>query len=167
MDIRKLSVDVQKIVKKYKFPVLIVLVGVLLMAIPSMKTNKTAQEERVLEQYENTFDKNLSALLSNVAGAGSVKVLLTTAEGEETIYQTDVDQNKNNDNENYRSDTVTFTQSNREQQGLVRQVKAPVYRGAIIICQGADSADVRLCLVDAVSKITGLRSDQISVLKMK
>ena len=96
-------------------------------------------------------------------GAGTVKVLLTTTAGEETVYQTDVDQN----NEDVRSDTVVLTKSTRDQLGLIRQVKAPVYRGAIIVCKGADSADVKLSLVDAVSKITGLRSDQISVLKMK
>ena len=107
--------------------------------------------------------QELASVLSHVQGAGAVKVLLTTTAGEETVYQTNVDQN----NENTRSDTVILTRSDRDQLGLVRQVKAPVYRGAIIVCEGADSADVKFSLVDAVSKITGLRSDQISVLKMK
>ncbi len=167
MDIKKLSLDFRSIIKKFKFPILIVAVGLLLMAMPSPKTENKPQEQKQSETMQNTFDENLARLLSQVQGAGNVKVLLTTAEGEETVYQTDVDQNKNNDSENNRSDTVTLTKSDREQQGLIRQIKAPIYRGAIIVCQGADSADVRLALVDAVSKITGLRSDQISVLKMK
>lgn len=167
MDIKKLSLDFRSIIKKFKFPILIVAVGLLLMAMPSLKTENKPQEQKQSETMQNTFDENLARLLSQVQGAGNVKVLLTTAEGEETVYQTDVDQNKNNDSENNRSDTVTLTKSDREQQGLIRQIKAPIYRGAIIVCQGADSADVRLALVDAVSKITCLRSDQISVLKMK
>jgi len=39
--------------------------------------------------------------------------------------------------------------------------------GAVIVCQGADDPQVRLSIVDAVSKVTGLGSDKISVLKMK
>ena len=167
MDIKKLSVDFRGVIKKYKFPVLIVAVGLLLMALPTLKSENKPQEDEQSEIIQNTFDEDLAQLLSQVQGAGNVKVLLTTAEGEETVYQTNVDQNKNNDSENNRSDTVTLTKSDREQQGLIRQVKAPIYRGAIIVCQGAGSADVRLALVDAVSKITNLRSDQISVLKMK
>jgi stage III sporulation protein AG len=39
--------------------------------------------------------------------------------------------------------------------------------GAIVLCQGADVPSVRLAIVDAVSKVTGLVANQISVLKMK
>lgn len=167
MEIKKLSIDFRSIIKKYKFPILIIAVGMLLMAMPSLKTENSPPKQKQSETTQNTFENELALLLRQVQGAGDVEVLLTTAEGEETVYQTDVDQNRNSDSENNRSDTVTLTKSDREQQGLIRQIKAPIYRGAIIVCQGADSADVRLSLVDAVSKITGLRSDQISVLKMK
>lgn len=167
MDIKKLSENLHAHFKKYKFPILIVVLGLVLMALPTISGQRTVKEEKATVTIQNTFEDDLAQLLTHVQGAGNVKVLLTTAEGEETVYQTDVDQNKNNDSENNRSDTVTLTTSDREQQGLVRQVKAPIYRGAIIVCQGAGSADIRLALVDAVSKITGLRSDQISVLKMK
>ena len=41
------------------------------------------------------------------------------------------------------------------------------YTGAVILCQGADSATVRLQIVEAVSVYTGLSSNKIMVLKMK
>jgi stage III sporulation protein AG len=163
MDIKKLFVDAKGLAGKYKFPVLIVIVGLLLMAIPTIKTEEKIPEETAMPVASDPLHQELASVLSHVQGAGAVKVLLTTTAGEETVYQTNVDQN----NENTRSDTVILTRSDRDQLGLVRQVKAPVYRGAIIVCEGADSADVKFSLVDAVSKITGLRSDQISVLKMK
>ena len=37
----------------------------------------------------------------------------------------------------------------------------------LIVCEGGDDANVRLSIVDAVSKITGLGADRISVLKMR
>ena len=54
-----------------------------------------------------------------------------------------------------------------QQEGLVRDSHAPNYRGAVILCKGADQAAVKLAVVEAVSRVTGLRTDQISVLKMK
>ena len=168
MDIKKFSGFSRTLLKKYKFAVIILVVGLLLMAMPSVKTTKQPRTQKtVTENTAPSIDENLSALLSRVMGAGEVTVLLTTEEGEETVYQTNQNTDKTNDNDNSRTDTVTITDSDRNQQGLVRQIKAPIYRGAVIVCQGADSADVRLSLVDAVSKVTGLRADQISVLKMK
>ena len=168
MDIKKFSGFSRALLKKYKFAVIILVVGLLLMAMPSVKNTKQPRTQKTAtESTAPSIEENLSALLSRVMGAGDVTVLLTTEEGEETVFQTNQDNSKTNDNENDRTDTVTITDSNRNQQGLIRQIKAPIYRGAVIVCQGADSADVRLSLVDAVSKVTGLRSDQISVLKMK
>ena len=60
-----------------------------------------------------------------------------------------------------------LTDSHRDQVGLVRQTIPPIYQGAIILCQGADSAAVRLAIIQAVAGATGLTSDRITVLKMK
>ena len=39
--------------------------------------------------------------------------------------------------------------------------------GAVVVCEGAESAQARLRIVKAVSAFTGLGSDRIIVLKMK
>jgi stage III sporulation protein AG len=64
-------------------------------------------------------------------------------------------------------ETVIITDAQRAQQGLVKQVNPPVYLGAVVVCQGADRASVRLAIVEAVANATGLGADKISVLKMK
>ena len=61
---------------------------------------------------------------------------------------------------------MIITDYNRNESALVERVDPPQYLGAIVICQGADSAAVRLAVVEAVSKYTGLGADQIAVLKM-
>ena len=66
-----------------------------------------------------------------------------------------------------RFTTVTVTDSQRNERGLINKTSAPIYRGAVVVCDGADNPQVNLDIVSAVSNITGLRSDQISVLKMK
>jgi stage III sporulation protein AG len=39
--------------------------------------------------------------------------------------------------------------------------------GAVVIAQGADDPSIKLAIVDAVTKATGLGANKISVLKMK
>ena len=103
-------------------------------------------------------------LLSAMEGAGRVRVLLTEAKGERRHFQTDQDQHQSGD---LKTDTVIITAQDRSQQGLVQRTDPPVYRGAVVLCQGADSSRVRLAVVEAVAAVTGLTSDKISVLKMK
>ena len=67
----------------------------------------------------------------------------------------------------YQRDTVILSDSGRNQSGLIKQINPPKYLGAIILCQGADSASVKLALMEAVSNATGLTTDRISVMKMK
>ena len=96
-----------------------------------------------------------------------MKVLLTEAAGAETVYQTNEDRSSSADSESVRVETVITTDSGREETGLVRTVTPPIYLGAIIVCQGGDSASVKLSVVEAVSNVTGISTDRITVLKMK
>ena len=105
--------------------------------------------------------------MSQVSGAGTVRVLLTQAESGETIYQTDDTESTQENGSSLRRETVLVSDGSRQQAGLVRQTQAPVYRGAVVVCQGGDTAPVRLAIVEAVAGVTGLPSNRITVLKMK
>ena len=141
-------------VKKYRLVLLVALVGVLLMCLP---IGGQEAEPIPVEQDQVTMEERLEQILSRIQGAGTVAVMLTEAAGEEVIYQTDGE----------NGDTVLVTDDQRSQQGLIRTREPPVYRGAVVVCPGADSPAVRLAIVEAVSNVTGLGSDKISVLKMK
>lgn len=147
-------------VKKYQYVLLVVLLGVVLMLIPQSpkEPQPVAQTE---EAVEPDLQIQLAAILGQISGVGKVEVLLTEAAGADTVYQVDTRQNQDN------SDTVIITDRNREETGLVKRILPPVYRGAVVVCQGADSAGVRLNVVDAVKSVTGLSADCITVLKMK
>ena len=145
---------------KYRYFILVLLAGMALLMLPEQSqtpvqppTEKPVQQEDLQQQLEE--------ILKRMAGVGNVKVLLTEASGSDTIYQ--VDENRNQSN----LDTVVVTNGQREETGLIRQVLPPQYRGALIVCQGADRAGVRLAVVEAVQTVTGLSSDCIAVLKMK
>lgn len=152
---------------KYKYPIIVLVIGLLLMAIPSFQSrDKPASTEQIVNDNQ-TLETHLNHVLSKVDGAGAVEVLLTKATGEETIYQTDLNNTNGTESGSTNAKTVTVTNSQRDQTGLVRQVIPPTYQGAIVVCQGADIPTVKYAIVDAVSKVTGLGVNQISVLKMK
>lgn len=158
---QKLSV----FVKKYRFAILILAAGAVLMLWPSgsQKTETVLQSQEV-PQKEIT--EELTQILGQIKGVGKVKVMLSVAEGQETLYQYD-EELQSGENGSVRKQTVTVTDKDRNEQGLVRQVIPVQYLGAVIVCEGAERADVRLAVVDAVSRITGLGADRISVQKMK
>lgn len=163
-----LKEKVPAFVKKYGYVALILGIGLLLMIIPS-QDSEDKTEEVIPEQSHSilSVEDQLSQILSRVAGAGEVQVMLSVASGEEILYQTNDDFSNGSDNGTSRLDTVTVTDAQRNEVGLVRQVNPPVYMGAIVVCKGADSPSVRLAIVEAVANATGLGTDKISVLKMK
>lgn len=161
MDITLLKEKATLWIGKYKYLVLILLLGIGLMLIPS--GNKKAEESAVQQQAPiraASLADELEDILSNIKGAGRVQVMLTVKNGEQTIYQTDIPGTD-------RQDTVIITDEDRAQNALVQQIISPTYRGAIVLCQGAENASVCLAIKEAVSKVTGLDASQISVLKMK
>lgn len=168
MDITMLKTKTTDFFRKYWAVAVVLLLGVLLMLLPGGDEEET--ETKSTQAQTDTavsVNEELANILSQIEGAGDVQVLLTIAAGEQTVYQTDEKISVSSDSTTTQIDTITITDADRNEVGLVRQVNPPTYLGALIVCQGADSAAVRLAIVEAVSKVTGLGADRISVLKMK
>ena len=147
---------------KYKYPILVLLVGLGLMLLPG---REAAEQDPVPAETvpADSLECRLEELLAQIEGAGRVRVLLTEDTGRETVYQTDI----RADADSSRSeDTVLVQDSARNETGLVRRTLEPRYRGAVILCQGANQPQVKLAVVEAVRCVTGLGADQISVQKL-
>lgn len=157
-------------IKKYKYVLVILLAGILLMLIPAGQDRDdelpASEPEQTKQQLEIT-EEQLETVLSQIKGAGRVEVLLTLASGEKTVYQTNEQSTYTDNGQNLEHETLILTDSDRSEKALVAQVLGPEYQGAVIVCQGAEDPAVRLAVSEAVSKATGLGTDRISVLKMK
>lgn len=166
MEIKKSVQSLMRKIVKYKHAVLIVAIGMLLMTVPTFGKKDTQEAPKDAQSVVvPTMEAQLSAILSQVHGAGEVQVMLSIAQGEQVLYQTNID--KTGAAENQRQTTVTVSDGSRNETGLIRQVIPAQYQGAVVICSGANDPAVRLAVVDAVSKLTGLGANHISVLKMK
>ena len=75
---------IKAIFGKYKYPILVALVGLALMLLPSGEP--AAETPPVEPVMEEGLEQRLEALLSQIEGAGRVTVLLTEREGPMTLY---------------------------------------------------------------------------------
>ena len=169
MAIKKHLDAITDYIKKYKIAFFVLLAGILLLIIPNMIETKDTRKEYI-EQKQDTSEsicQEIENILSCVDGVGKAQVMLTVEAGEKNVYQTDNRTTSNDGNLSSQNDVIIITDAQRTQNGLITQVISETYKGAIVVCEGADSASVRLAVIDAVAKITGLNSNQITVMKMK
>lgn len=155
---------------RYRYPLIVALVGVVLLLLPSRSTateTPSAQVQTSTEEAQTDMAALLAEILGQIDGVGKVQVLLSISVGETTIYQSDEDSTVSDGTSTLRKETVIITDSSKNQQALVSQIIPEQYLGAIVVCEGADNASVKWAVVEAVSKATGLGANQISVLKMK
>lgn len=167
MDIKRWTETIPKWFQKYRYPIIIVILGLIVLMVPARKNSDVKIDTPVSEVPQQDMAQQLAEILSQIEGVGRVKIMLTVSAGETTLYQNDQDTNTGDTTSSVRQETVIITDSDRNQHALISQVLPPKYQGAVIVCQGADLPTVKLAIVEAVSKATGLGADQISVLKMK
>ena len=155
-------------VRKWRLPLLFGALGVALLLLPGGKKQEPAAQKET-GQTEVSFslertERELEEILSQIDGAGRVKVMLSVSGGEEKVYQQD---EKRNELGSAERETVFQSSGSSEKTPVVTTVRYPHYLGALVVCDGADSAALRLAMVEAVSGLTGLGSDKITVIKMK
>ena len=169
MDIIKLKSRISDAIGKYKYVWIVLLAGLVLMMIPERNgaTTQTEIQQSDFVSDEISLEDQLEEILCRIEGAGEVKVMLGIAQGERIVYQTDSTHSQSDTNTDTRSQTILVTDSERNETGLVHQIDPPVYRGAVVLARGADNPTVRLSIVNAVSNVTGLGADKISVVKMR
>ena len=168
MEIKQLTQKLKSTVGKYRYAFIVLAAGLLLLMLPGKNTqNKSSTVTVDRNQAVQALDiETLTEILQSVDGVGKVKVFLSTASGENTVYQTNREQSTSDTGSETNTETVIITDAQRNESGLIQQINPPTYLGAIVVCEGADSPTVRLAITQAVAKITGLGADAICVLKM-
>ena len=167
MDFIRIKTRISESIGKYKYVYIVLLAGVLLMMLPETKGKEEPVQQTNVQKEETTIQAQLENILSQIDGAGQVSVMLSISQGERIIYQTDSTYSQSDNSTDSQSQTILITDSQRNETGLVHQTNPPIYQGAIVLADGADRPSVKLAIVDAVSAVTGLGSDKITVLKLK
>lgn len=155
--------------KKYRYAALVLLLGLALLLLPGgKKAQKSAAPSAAVQtDYAAETEQRLTQMLQQIAGAGQVSVMLTLETGERVEYQTDVQTSSDEAQSSESRKTVILSEGSSYDKAAVAATTYPRFQGALIVCEGADSAAVRLRLLEAVSAVTGLSTDRITVVKMR
>ena len=151
---------------KYRWVTIIFLAGLLLMLIPSTADDdveEPLQERETFSLVET--EQRMEEILSRIDGAGKLQLMLTLKTGSNLQLAENKDETADSDETRKQSETVTINRGSGYEDIVITQQIYPVYQGALVVCQGADKASVRLALTEAVAALTGLSSDKISIVK--
>ena len=147
----------------YKGVLRVMAVGVVLLMLPTGGRDSPGEEPSPAQTEEfdlEAFEKKLEKALSQVEGAGEAQVVLTLDGGSRQVLARDEERESGGVGS---STVVTVGRGSGAQAVVPLQTVAPQFRGALVVCPGGGDAQVRLRLIQAVSAVTGLGSDRISV----
>lgn len=155
---------------KYKYVAIILCLGVVLMLWPTRSqedTQNQAETQSARQTDLQNFDleeleRRMETALSEINGVGEATVVLTLRSSGEDILAQDTSEGSTSD----RETVIISTGSGTEEAVSVKTIY-PEFQGALVICDGAGNAGVKLEVLQAVSAITGLSSDQISICQRK
>lgn len=151
--------------KKYKFVLLVVLVGIILMLLPVSSQTKETEENKSQIQQESfdlaAMEQRMEEVLGKIDGVGKLRLMLTLQSGTRLTLAEDTQR----DQDRTQRETVTLNRGSGNQEIVITNRFYPVYQGAVVVCQGADSSAVRLAITETVQALTGLPSDRIRVAK--
>ena len=114
----------------------------------------------VQEEMEN--------ILRAIDGVGELRLMLTVDSGtKRELAQDTTAERSGSEDMKRKSETVVVGTGSGTQEVVVTNRVYPRYVGALVVCEGGGSAGVRLAVTQAVSALTALPSDKITVLQGK
>ena len=177
--------------------VVLLLFGVLLVviAIPTTPDDKAAGgESETISQaqtgageadtaggsYEEQLEKRLSAILSQVAGAGRVEVMVTlesrgerivekdTPETSKTVEETDANGGSRTTGEqDWGEETVYYEDGSGGKSPYVVKELEPNIEGVLVLAEGGGSALVKQELLEAVQALFPIEAHKVKIMKLE
>jgi stage III sporulation protein AG len=170
-----LSKLIDKLKKGGAALVAVILLGALLLILPGGGDKKQSASQTASPPEEGAFslpetESRIADALSEIHGAGRVTVVLTLKSSAETVIAVDTktaDKTRDGERDYEKSTSAVIVGGSSAQSPVTLKRVYPEFLGALIVAEGADRAEVRLDILSAVSGLTGLGTDKITVTKMK
>lgn len=176
-----LLAKLKKLSGKYIYVLIILAAGLLLILIPTSGSNKKSTADAKTAGTEAktvdvaSYETRLEEILSKAYGVGRVKVMLTPKTTMQSVYaeekqndqKTTTDgQSKTENTSSEQSTIATVDSGSGTQDALKITENYPAFSGAIVVCDGGGDPQVILAVTSAVMSVTGLSSDNITIIKM-
>lgn len=129
------------------------------------------------QKYE--LEEKMEKILSTIKGVGDVNVFINYSESSSSIplydestttsttTEGDSSGGTRNTVETENQKEVVFTEKSGTKDPVIQKTTMPLIEGAIITAQGANNAEVKTNIINAVQAATGLSIDRVQVFEMK
>ena len=126
----------------------------------------------------NELEIRLKDILSKIQGVGEVEVLINYSESSEIVpmynentkssntEETDTSGGTRTIQETDSQKEIIYQENSGEKTPITQKVVEPKIEGAIITAKGANNADVKAKIIQAVEAVTGLATHKIQVFEM-
>ena len=153
--------------RQYKLVLILAVVGLVLVAWPTQRTATSDPDTRGQKAEEESvsvegLEQRLAQAISRIQGAGDATVLLSLDQGVERVLAEDRVEEQGEKESSQEQTTVICDGEDGEEVVLLTQYY-PSFRGALVVCPGGDDPQVQLAITQAVSALTGLGSDRITI----
>lgn len=161
LDINKLVLD-----KKGILIIAVVFIAgiMLVMGGGSDSSKSTVTAESV---SSDSLNKELEDILSQVEGAGEVKVLINYKQSGEKILAYDMESNTNERDGGKENNSKSEVVYDGNKMPVVLKEYMPKVEGVIIVAQGGNIENVKKQLIAGTVALLGIDEHKIEVLKMK
>lgn len=149
------------------------LLGIILLIVSELLPEKTAENKKnedisgtSYEQYAENIEEKLSALISQIDGAGEAKVMVTLECSDESVYAREQKSEDGGETNKYEDNYIIVKTDNGE-EGMLLKVTQPKIRGVAIVCRGGNSPQVRQSITDTVTAVLDISSARVNIAAMK
>lgn len=142
----------------------VLIAGVMLLMGSSGKTSTVVKAESTSTVNIN---KELESILSQVDGAGKVKVLINYSQSGEKILAYDMASTVNEKDSGKENNAKSEVVYDGNKMPVVLKEYMPKVEGVIIVAQGGSDEDVKKQLIAGTVALLGIDEHKIEVLKMK
>ena len=119
-------------------------------------------------EYCEKLEEKLQAIISQIDGAGNVKVMVSVDGSPELIYVSDTDTKTSTTTSGTTTTTTSspiIVGSGSNSNGIVMTEKLPRVRGVIVVSTGAGQIGIKLDILNAVATLLDISTDNITILK--
>ena len=140
--------------------------------------NQTINQNQTQGPSETDLETRLEEILSQIQGVGEVKVLLNYSESSEVVAmynetsrtsnteETDTEGGTRTIQETDTQKDIIYQEEDGQKTPITQKIVQPKIEGAIITAKGANQANVKTNIIQAVEAVTGLATHKIQVFEM-
>jgi len=144
--------------------------------VDQLKNDNYEPEDMLVAEIEKNYEKHLEEMLNKMAGVSDAEVMVNldstnvkifaknTIHGQQTTDEMDRNGGERKVEDLTEDSQIVLTRQGDQEVPLLIHTKKPAVRGVFIVAKGVDHGNVKMSVIDAVSKVLDVSTHKISVM---